>query len=125
MKAVKHGEYDYTFFVNSSELEKLKGFSLEGELWNREFPYDCLGTKLLLRLATDDDICHFATAGSDFERREFWIREVIYHRVQENGRCVEVRYDGGGNKIDIINYEEEGKRDDPWYGGLMEDLELI
>ncbi len=125
MKAVKHGEDDYIFFVNSSELEQLKESSIEGELWNREFPYDCLGKKVLLRLATDDDRCYCGGGGSDFDKKEFWIEEIIYNRIQENGRCVEVRYDGGGNKIDIINYEEESKSDDPWYRFLMKDLGLI
>ena len=125
MKAVKHGEYDYTFFINSLELEQLKESSLEGKLWNREYPYDCLGTKVLLRSVTGDDRCYCGSAGSDFERTEFWIQEIIYHRIQENGRCIGMIYDGGGDRIDIINYEEEGRCGDLWYEDLMRDLKLI
>ncbi len=125
MKAVKHGEDDYIFFVNSSELKQLKESSLEGELWNREFPYDCIGTKVLLRPATCDDRCYFGGGGSDFEKKEFWIQEIIYNRIQKNGHCIGIIYDGGGNRIDIINYEVESKSDDPWYEDLMRDLRLI
>ena len=126
MKAVQHGKYDYTFFIDTLELERLKESSLEGKLWNREFPYDCFEKKVvILRPATDDDRCYCGGAGSDFEKKGFWIVKSVYDRILENGHCIGIIYDGGGNRIDIINYEVESKSDDPWYESLMEDLKLI
>ena len=80
-----------------------------------------LREKIILRLATDEDETSCGGSGSNFERTEFWINENLYDRLQQNGAVLGSRYDSGGSKIDIINYEI---RQD-WYGFLMKDLGLI
>lgn len=105
MKVTKLGEFDYDLFINNSEIEKLKDSPLVGKLWNRDYPHDCLDKKIILRLADRGDSVFCGGAGSNFERTEFWIKESVYNHLIEMGRIIGVRYDTGGNKINIFNYE--------------------
>ena len=108
MKVTKIGDFDYDFFINASEAKKLKNSSLVGKLWNRSYPYNCLDKEIVLRLATENDGVFCGGAESNLERTEFWIKKFIYERLIKNGRIIGARYDGGGNKLNIFNYEYKG-----------------
>ncbi|MCK4730597.1 MAG: hypothetical protein KAT28_04715 [Candidatus Aenigmarchaeota archaeon] len=129
MKVIKYdsnGDLDFTLFINNQEAEKLEKDIIMGELYNREWPYDNLKKKIILRLAEKGErtnsygCCYYTFLERPDSYREFCIAQRLYERLKENGRIFGARYDGR-NKMDVVNYEIEKVE----YYFQMKDLDLL
>ncbi len=113
MKVVEsnsNGDLDFTIFINNREVKEMETTPVTGELYNKEWPYNNLEKKIILRLAEDDErtnawgCCYFLERPDSY--REFCIAQGLYEILKENGRIFGARYDSC-NKMDVVNYEIE------------------
>lgn len=131
MIAVRIGDWkgiydkDLVFFVNRKDVESLENYRksenlscITGELFSR-FPYERLNDKISLRV--DDD--SRATAwGAGLGSDGFFIRTFVFYGLKNTGSYLGAVYDTFGdeinrknyaiydiigNKISIVNYENE------------------